>query len=85
MADHAAWLEQVKTCIAGLSQRSASLSKQEMEDQAEELIALINGMGIRAVLEPKAWPARRQIASLNRYLTRAGLNQKLAAPFLRRN
>ncbi|GLS40303.1 TetR family transcriptional regulator [Mesorhizobium tianshanense] len=75
-AEHAAWLEQVKTCIAGLSRRSAYLSQQEMEDEAEELIAFINGIAIRAVLEPKAWPARRQITSLKRYLTRAGLDQK---------
>ncbi|RNJ41070.1 hypothetical protein B5V01_07655 [Mesorhizobium erdmanii] len=76
-ADHAAWLDQVKTCIAGLSERSSHFSNQKME--AEDLIAFINGITIRAILEPKAWPARRQIASLRRHLIRAGLDGKASS------
>ncbi|MES0213359.1 TetR family transcriptional regulator C-terminal domain-containing protein [Mesorhizobium sp. M0028] len=73
-AEHAAWLDQVKTCIAGLSGQSSHFSKEKME--AEDLIAFINGIAQRAVLEPKAWPARQQIASLRRHIIRAGLDGK---------
>ncbi len=36
--------------------------------EAETIVALVNGIGLRAVLDAKEWPAERQVAHLNAYL-----------------
>jgi AcrR family transcriptional regulator len=38
--------------------------------EAETLAALINGIGIRAVLDARQWPASRQLAHLDSYLAK---------------
>jgi TetR/AcrR family transcriptional regulator, transcriptional repressor of bet genes len=71
--EHANWAKQVRGCVLGLTKGVVSLSKQEMEDEVEDLISFINGIGIRAVLDPRDWPPSRQIERLRRYLVRVGL------------
>ena len=36
--------------------------------EAETIAALINGIGLRAVLDAREWPASRQLAHLDSYL-----------------
>jgi hypothetical protein len=38
--------------------------------EAESIAALINGIGLRSVLDTRQWPANRQLAHLDSYLAR---------------
>lgn len=67
-AMHRRWRAQVERCLAAMEERGELPSAQDPAERAEGLCAVINGIGLRASLDPGEWPATRQIAQLRRYL-----------------
>jgi TetR/AcrR family transcriptional regulator, transcriptional repressor of bet genes len=46
-----------------------TLTKTEARDLADAIVAAVDGIGVRATLEPELWPAKRQRAALKTLLT----------------
>ena len=65
---HKRWRAQVGRCLAGMAERGEIAPADDPVEQAEGLCAVINGIGLRASLDPGEWPARRQVGQLRRYL-----------------
>ena len=69
-AMHVRWFDALTERLAVA--RDAGLLKPgvDIPFEAETIAALINGIGLRAVLDAKEWPAERQLAHLDAYLDR---------------
>mgnify|MGYP001173718329 CR=1 FL=1 len=67
-AMHKRWRQQVEGCLAAMAERGEIAPADDPVEQAEALCAIINGIGLRASLDPGEWPARRQTAQLERHL-----------------
>jgi TetR/AcrR family transcriptional regulator, transcriptional repressor of bet genes len=67
-AMHRRWRLQVERCLAAMAERGEIPPADDPVEQAEALCAIINGIGLRASLDPGEWPARRQSAQIRRYL-----------------
>ena len=67
-AMHKRWRAQVERCLAAMAERGEIGAPDDPVEQAEALCAIINGIGLRASLDPGEWPALRQTAQLRRYL-----------------
>lgn len=67
-AMHKRWRRQVERCLAAMATRGEIPPADDPVEQAEALCAIINGIGLRASLDPGEWPARRQTAQIRRYL-----------------
>jgi len=69
-AMHRRWRAQVERCLARMESRGELPATTDPAERAEGLCAMINGIGLRASLDPREWPAARQVAQLRRYLAR---------------
>lgn len=69
-AMHRRWLDRVEALLASLAERGEAELAAPLPEEAEALAAMINGIGLRASLDPREWPKARQIAQLRRYLDR---------------
>ena len=67
-AMHRRWRAQVERCLAAMAARGEIAPADDPVEQAEGLCAVINGIGLRASLDPGEWPGERQVAQLRRYL-----------------
>lgn len=67
---HLRWRARVRDLLLGMQTRGEIVLKHEIEDEAEALCAMINGLGLRATLDPGEWPAVRQVRLLEDYLSR---------------
>lgn len=67
-AMHRRWRAQVERCLAAMEGRGELGPADDPIERAEGLCAMINGIGLRASLDPREWPASRQVAQLRRYL-----------------
>lgn len=67
-AMHKRWRAQVERCLAAMAERGDIAVADDPVEQAEAFCAIINGIGLRASLDPGEWPAHRQVAQLRRYL-----------------
>lgn len=61
---------------AALSDALASSSSADLDDLADEVQALVDGITINALGQPGRYPPKRQLAILARALTRLGITQK---------
>jgi len=69
-AIHRLWRKQLERAIVGLQQAGEIEIGTRMDEEVEALSAVINGIALRATLDPRDWPARRQIDQLQFYLDR---------------
>lgn len=67
---HRRWRDQVMACLEGMVARGEIAPPDDLREQAEGLCAIINGIGLRASLDPGEWPRERQVGQLRRYLAR---------------
>lgn len=67
-AMHPRWRARVEQCLTGMADRGEIARPEDLVETAEGLCAVINGIGLRASLDPADWPAERQIGQLRRYL-----------------
>ena len=67
---HQRWRTKVERLLCDMQTRGEIVFKHDVEDEAEALCAMINGLGLRATLDPHEWPATRQIRLLENYLSR---------------
>lgn len=69
-ANRIEWLEELKKCLLGMQGRGEIVLDEDITAEMEEVDAIINGIGLRAILDPDEWPAQRQLAQLRRYFDR---------------
>lgn len=69
-AMHKRWRAKVVLCLRRLEQRGEIGPCDDVEAEAEAVCAIINGIGLRASLDPGEWPAERQVEQLRRHLAR---------------
>lgn len=67
-AMHRRWRTRVEECLSGMAARGEIAPPDDLVEAAEGLCAVINGIGLRASLDPGEWPAERQTGQLRRYL-----------------
>ncbi len=60
----------LKTCLLGMQGRGEIVLDEDITAEMEEVDAMINGIALRAILDPDEWPAERQLAQLRRYVDR---------------
>ncbi len=65
---HCRWRGKVDRLLEGMVKRGEICVNCGAEDEAEALCALINGIGLRATLDPENWPAKRQVKTLEDHL-----------------
>jgi AcrR family transcriptional regulator len=65
---HVRWYNKIVERLEAV--RDSGLLKEDIDIpfEAETLAALINGIGLRSVLDARQWPADRQLAHLDSYL-----------------
>ncbi len=69
-AMHRRWRSRVTTLLSAMQERGEIRLTLDPADEAEALCAMINGLGLRATLDPRDWPAARQKRLLQNYLAR---------------
>ena len=69
-AFHAIWLSKVKACLIGMRDHGEIELDEDIDQEVEALSAIMNGITLRATLDPAEWPAARQIEQLRRYFDR---------------
>ncbi len=69
-ANRIEWLEMLEKCLLGMQARGEILLDKDVAAEMEGVDAIINGIGLRAILDPDEWPADRQLAQLRRYFAR---------------
>lgn len=67
---HQQWRTRVGKLLCAMQKRGEIVLRHDAEDEAEALCAMINGLGLRATLDPGEWPAARQVRLLEDYLSR---------------
>lgn len=67
---HQQWRTRVGKLLCAMQTRGEIVLRHDAEDEAEALCAMINGLGLRATLDPGEWPAARQVRLLEDYLSR---------------
>ena len=67
-AMHRRWRMRVEDCLSGMAARGEIVAPDDLVEAAEGLCAVINGIGLRASLDPGEWPAERQVGQLRRYV-----------------
>lgn len=67
---HKRWRAKVDRLLEAMVERGEITLANGLEDEAEALCAVINGVGLRATLDPRSWPAKRQIKLLRDHLAR---------------
>ncbi|MBT6205453.1 MAG: TetR family transcriptional regulator C-terminal domain-containing protein [Alphaproteobacteria bacterium] len=67
---HRRWRKKVDRLLTGMCERGELVLRYSLEDEAEALCAVINGIGLRATLEPRSWSADRQTRMLRDHLGR---------------
>jgi AcrR family transcriptional regulator len=65
------WRAVIVRLIAAAQGRAARSSARRAQDEADALVAFIDGLGLQASLEPDRLPARRQRALVELYLARS--------------
>lgn len=67
-AMHVRWFNALVERLTAAQDAGVLRPDLDIAFEAETIAALINGIGLRAVLDAKEWPAQRQLAHLNSYL-----------------
>ncbi len=67
---HKRWRGQIDRFLTTMQDRGEIELIFSLENEAEALCAVINGIGLRATLDPRNWPARRQTKLLEEHLAR---------------
>ncbi|MGB0846624.1 MAG: TetR/AcrR family transcriptional regulator [Thiolinea sp.] len=55
--------------VTKLLRKAGSSSDAKITDDTECILTFINGMTIRAVIEPENWPPKKQTAALRKYIS----------------
>ena len=66
---YAAIVEHTVCSLQRLETAGDARSPAELRELADAIIAAVDGVGMRATLEPSAWPAERQRETIGRLLT----------------
>ena len=69
-ANRVEWLKMLETCLLGMQGRGEIVLDEDVAAEMVEVDAIINGIGLRAILDPDEWPAERQLTQLRRYFDR---------------
>jgi len=75
---HAAFRKALAAALAEAGPLAGERLDADLE--ARRLFALIDGIAVQALFEPREWPARLQIELLNRHLADLGLGERVHAP-----
>jgi len=68
-AMHVRWFDKIVERLTVARDAGLLVDGVDIPFEAETIAALINGIGIRAVLDARQWPASRQLAHLDSYLS----------------
>ena len=69
-AFHKIWLSTVEARLIAMRERGEIEVGEDIAEEVVGLSAVMNGIALRATLDPVEWPAERQIAQLRRYFDR---------------
>jgi hypothetical protein len=69
-ANRQEWLSMIETCLRSMESRGEIALARDVAAEIEGVDAILNGIGLRAILDPDEWPAERQLAQLRRYFDR---------------
>ena len=69
-AFHRRWIRKAEAVLKSVQHGVPAELRIDIEEEAELLSAVVNGIGLRATLDPRAWPASRQVRVLKGYLSR---------------
>jgi AcrR family transcriptional regulator len=67
---HVRWFDKIAERLEVARDAGLLADTIDIPFEAETIAALVNGIGIRAVLDSRQWPAGRQLAHLDSYLAR---------------
>ena len=61
------WLVMIETCLMAMVSRGEIVLSEDIRAEVVGVDVILNGIGLRAILDPDDWPAERQLAQLRRY------------------
>ncbi len=61
------WLSMIETCLMEMMSKGEIVLSDDTRAEVVGVDAILNGIGLRAILDPGDWPAERQLAQLRHY------------------
>jgi TetR/AcrR family transcriptional regulator, transcriptional repressor of bet genes len=74
-----AWRDLVKRSLVEAQERGEMPAELDPKSEAQVLVAFVDGIGRQAALEPKRWPRRLLLQTVDRYLARLSVELREAA------
>lgn len=74
-----AWRDFAKRSLIEAQKRGEMPAELDAENEAQVLVAFVDGIGRQAALEPKRWPRRLLLQAIDHYLSRLSVVLRRAA------
>ena len=68
-----------RALLAGLLEEELGVGERDPDLEARRLFALIDGIAVQAIFEPRQWPASTQVELVNAHLADLGIGWRVAA------